>query len=47
MSDSRRRAVWDWPDCPECDSEIFVEYSPSPFTDFICHDCGEDWEAEE
>lgn len=36
---SRTRAAWDYPDCPECDSEVFVSGTTQGPTRYKCHLC--------
>lgn len=33
------RHSWDYPECPECDSEVFVDGNPSNKYDYICQKC--------
>lgn len=40
MTDARRRPVWDYPDCPNCESEIFVGKSSTQAA-YVCYLCGE------
>jgi len=41
MSDTRYREPWAVPDCPRCQSPVFVERSQdtSHERDWICHSC--------
>jgi hypothetical protein len=36
---SEPRDPWGYPDCPDCEGHLFVDYSQSNDKDFVCHNC--------
>lgn len=41
------RKPWDYPDCPECDSDVFVAgRAGRPEGEYRCHACGTLFETE-
>ena len=41
-ADARRRSAWDYPDCPECDSDVFVATGTGGGPEaYRCELCGE------
>lgn len=49
MGDSRRRSPWEWPECPGCDSHLFVDRMHTHQTDgeYRCHQCDRVFDAPE
>lgn len=37
--DSRNRPPWDYPDCPRCESEVFVDGHAAGSETNCCHLC--------
>jgi len=44
-ADSRQRAPWRFPNCPECEGHLFVGTSCGN-DDWHCHRCGVHWTIE-
>lgn len=42
-----QRHPWDYPECPECDSEIFVDKNSNNNYDYICQKCETDFDVED
>lgn len=51
--DNRTRRAWEWPDCPNCNIEIFVGKAmyqwntPNGYTRYRCEDCGKEFISNE
>lgn len=35
-----KRASWDYPDCPDCESDVLVGGTSSNHDQYECHGCG-------
>jgi predicted RNA-binding Zn-ribbon protein involved in translation (DUF1610 family) len=41
-ADARRRSAWDYPDCPDCGSDVFVATAADAGAEaYRCELCGE------
>lgn len=47
MKGVTRRAAWDYPECPSCETDVFVDKTASNRDTFRCNFCGERFEGED
>lgn len=40
-ADVTHRNAWEVPECPDCETDLFVEKSNVPAHDWVCHSCGD------
>jgi len=44
MSETKHKHVWDYPNCPDCGSDIFVSASKGDTNKYICNVCNVEFE---
>jgi len=42
-----RTRSWAYPECPNCESDVFTDHNASNYATYICRFCGERWDEGE